>query len=141
MPLIHDELLTFTGFGGVESRCRVRLFLPPAEAREDGYVIVLTDDKHAQGTSITNAAEIIAALVAAKYHLPGGRVTWIEHYEFNAKQQIPFGRTGSFARVRFEAPTEASARAAYIHGVSLGKPAWTHIDRQSVEILIGEPLP
>ena len=143
MPLVHDELLTFPGFGGTPSRCRVRLFLPPAEAQESGYIALLTDDAQAEGTSITNAAETIAATVCRRFNIPPERAVWIEHYDF---RHLPAGQDGSghtetFARVSFRVPEAAGDRSDYIHGTSLGKPAWTHIDRQSVEILIGEPLP
>ena len=141
MSEVHNEILEFTGLNSTPSRCRVRVFLPPAEAQESSYIVLLIDDHDAKGTSITNAAEAIAALVCAKYHLPSDRTTWIKHFVFDTEQRIPFGRTGEFYRVRFEVPTEASARAAYIHGTSLGHPISTLVDRQTVEILIGEPLP
>lgn len=143
MPLIHDEPLDFLGLNGSPSRCRCRLFTPPNEAHESGYIVILTDDAGACGTSITNAAEQLAAILCGRFHVPEDRVTWIEHYDF---RHTPDGHDGSgheqtFARVRFSIPTEAGAKFDYIHGASLGKPAWKHIDRQSVEILIGEPLP
>ncbi len=92
---------------------------------------------------MTNAAEQLAAILVGCYHIPENRVTWIEHYDY---RHLPEGHDGSghehcFARVCFSVPMEAGAKFDFIHGTSLGKPGWTHIDQQSVEILIGEPLP
>ena len=143
MPLIADETLNFVGLNNTPSRCRVRLFTPPNVAQESGYVVILTDDADARGTSITNAADQLAAILCGRFHVLQERVTWIEHYDH---RHTPSGHDGggheqTFARVRFQVPTEAGARFNYIHGTSLGRPAWTHIDRDSVETLIGEPLP
>ena len=142
MPLILDEPLDFVGWHNSPSRCRVRLFLPPNEARESGYIVILTDDASACGTSITNAAEQLAAILCGRYSIPEDRVTWIEHYDY---RHWPQGYDGGgheqlFARVTFSIPTAVGERSDYIHGTSLGRPNWTHIDRDSVEILIGEPL-
>ena len=143
MPLILDEPLDFMGWNGSPSRCRVRLFTPPIEAKETGYIVMLTDDAGACGTSITNAAEQLAAILVGRFSIPEQRVTWIEHYDY---RHTPEGHDGSgheqsFARVTFSVPTTAGERFDFIHGTSLGKPNWKHIDRDSVEILIGETLP
>ncbi len=141
MPLLHDELLSFRGLGGTPSRCRVRVFLPPNEAQESGYITVLTDDWAAGGTSITNAAEIIAATVCRKWNIPPERTQFVEHHDF---RHLPggyddLGRAEAFARVEFSQATTATLARGL--SPTLGRPSWRHIDRESVEILIGEPLP
>ena len=73
MPLLIDEPLDFLGFGKCMSRCRLRIFTPPTEAREDGYIVILVDDEQACGTSLTNVAERLAAEVCRRYHIPPER--------------------------------------------------------------------
>lgn len=70
-------------------------------------------------------------------------MTFVEHYDF---RHLPngcddLGRTETFDRVLFQVPETARGRSDYIHGLILGEPAWKPSDKQSVEILIGEPLP
>lgn len=51
------------------------------------------------------------------------------------------GQEEGFAQVSFAVPETASGRFDYVHGQILGATRWKHMDKQSVEILIGEPLP
>ena len=115
--------------------------MPPTEAQGSGYVALLTDDAQAEGTSITNAAEIIAALVCRRWNVPPERTVWIEHYDFGhlAGGHDDLGRAEAFARVEFAQATAATL--AQDLSPTLGRPEWRHIDRDSVSILIGEPLP
>ena len=141
MPLVHDELLSFPGFGGVLSRCRIRLFVPPREARESGYVVLITDEQGSRGTSITNAAETVAALVCRRWNVPAERARFVEHYDF---RHLPggcddLGRSEVFAQVEFSGANAATL--ARDLSPTLGRPGWRHTDRQTVEIWIGEPLP
>lgn len=141
--LLQDQLYSFTGYNTVPSRCRVRLFVPPNESGEDTYIVLFTDDKDAEGTSITNANESLAADVCRRFNLPPERTRFIEHYDF---RHLPaghdeLGRREDFARVIFTVPVTASGRFDYIHEKILGAADWKPIDKQSVEILIGEPLP
>ena len=141
MPLLHDELLTFPGNGGFASRCRVRLFTPPTEARESNYVVLLTDDHDSQGTSVTNAAETLAALVCRRWNVPPERARFVEHYDFRHLDggHDDLGRVETFAQVEFRGA--AAATLARDLSPTLGRPGWRHVDRRTVEVWIGELLP
>ena len=141
--LLKEQLFSYTGYWTVPSRCRLRLFVPPNEDNRDNYIALFTDDKDAEGTSITSAAEALSIAVCRQFNLPPERTVFIEHYDF---RHLPgghneLGETEVFARVEFAVPETASGRFDYIHEKILGAPGWKHIDKQSVEILIGEPLP
>ena len=130
--LLREELFSFTGLGGSASRCRLRLFLPATESGDDTYIAVLTDDQDAGGTNITNAVEALTMDVCRRFNLPAQRTVFIEHHDF---------RHRPFAQITFAVPETASGRFDYSQGQILGAPRWKSIDKQSVEILVGEPLP
>ena len=141
MPLLHDDLLSFPGFHGCESRCRVRVFLPAEGSGSDAYIVLATDDDQAQGTSVTNAAEIIAAVACQRFNLPPERLEFIEHYDYRHRPggANAFGEAENFARISFSRATAAALPGAL--SPTLGLPSWQHTDRVSVEELIGEALP
>ena len=141
--LLQDQIYSFTGLNTVPSRCRVRLFLPPQESGHDTYIVLLTDDKDAEGTSITNANEALATDICRRFNLPPERTVFIEHYDFrhHPAGHDGLGREEDFARLVFNVPETASGIFDYIHEKILGAADWKPIDKQSVEILIGEPLP
>ena len=141
--LLREELFSFTGLGGSASRCRLRLFLPAKESGDDTYIAVLTDDQDAGGTNITNAVEALTMDVCRRFNLPAQRTVFIEHHDFRhrlGKNDDP-GQEETFAQITFAVPETASGRFDYSQGQILGAPRWKPIDKQSVEILIGEPLP
>ena len=141
--LLREELFSYTGFFTVPSRCRVRLFLPPQESGHDTYIVLYTDDKDAEGTSITNAAEALSIAVCQQFNLPSERAVFVEHYDFRhlPEGHDDLGREEDFSLVSFAVPETASGRFDYVHRKILGAPQWKRTDKQSVEILIGEPLP
>lgn len=141
--LLQDQIYSFTGLNNVASRCRLRLFLPPQESGHDLYIALLTDDQDHAGTSITHAVETLSINVCRQFNLPPERTVFIEHYDHRHR---PAGYTAGdsqedFARVSFAVPQTASGRFDYLHEKILGAAQWKPIDKQSVEILIGEPLP
>ena len=141
--LLQDQIFSFTGLNNVPSRCRLRLFLPPKESAEDTYIVLFTDDREADGTSITNANETLSIEVCRRFNLPPERTVFIEHYDHRhqPKGYTFGGALEDFAQVTFAVPETASGRFDYIHGKILGAAQWKPIDKQSVEILIGEDLP
>ena len=141
--LLREELFSFTGLGGSASRCRLRLFLPAKESGDDTYIAVLTDDQDAGGTNITNAVEALTMDVCRRFNLPAQRTVFIEHHDFRhrlGKNDDP-GQEETFAQITFAVPETASGRFDYSQGQILGAPRWKSIDKQSVESLVGEPLP
>ena len=138
---LADELFAFRGFQGTPARCRVRVFLPEDDGGAAAYVVIATDDASAEGTSITNAAETLAAEVCLRWNLPPERLTWIEHYDYRHREggKSALGdHPERFDRVFFSG-TKLMLLAGKL-APSLGEPTWRPTDRTSVEELIGEPL-
>jgi len=80
----HDRFL-FAGFWNCASACALEL-LP----RPDGRVVVIaTELADNPGTSITNAAEILATEVCRRFRIPPERLVWIEHYAYSPESAIP----------------------------------------------------
>lgn len=115
-------------------RCRIRVFLPEEEL--DAPVVVCTELLNNLGTSVTNAAEQIAAEVISGHRLPTPLV-WIEHYEDGARGTPEDPHT--FDLVTFSG-YEITERSPYLEEtrLSVGRPTWKPLDRHSVETLIGE---
>jgi hypothetical protein len=117
-------------------RCRIRVFLPNEE--RDAAVVICTELPNNPGQSVTNAAEQIAAEVILGHRLPTPLV-WIEHYQDGARGTPEDPHT--FDLVIFSgyeitewAPCLGETR------LSIGRPTWKPLDRQSVEALVGEPI-
>lgn len=115
-------------------RCRVRIFLPD-DLERDSYVVVCTEPPDNPGTSITNAAERIAAEVISAHRLPTPLV-WIEHYEEGARGTPEDPAT--FDLVTFDS-YEVEDLGAYLgeKRQKIGEPSWTALDRAAVEALLG----
>lgn len=87
-----DSVYEYEGFGGCESRCRIRIFRPP-----DGPPVVIATEAAGTnpGTSITNMTAEIATDVTRIHHLAGEPFVWIEHYDDRgdpAVRRNAFGR-------------------------------------------------
>lgn len=67
-------IFEFKGFHDCDSKCEIDIF---------GKVVIATqlDNEDIPGTSITNAAEMIAEDVCNKYKIPYDELIWIEHYK------------------------------------------------------------
>ena len=90
---------------------RIRIYVRPETS-----IVVATWDTNSDGTSITNAVEIVAAAVAKEYGLE--RLTWIEHYEHGGDDDE------TFDLVRF-------------HQEEFRNPAWQHLGSASLLELLG----
>ena len=73
-------------------KCRVRVWLP--EDEQDAPVVVCTELPTNEGSSITYAAEQLAAEVIRYPRLPTP-VVWIEHHPPLATDGTPRGRLGA----------------------------------------------
>jgi hypothetical protein len=112
-------------------RCRVRIFLPE---EEQGAPVVICSELPNNGcTSVTYAAEQLAAEVIRSHRLPTPLV-WIEHWP----KQAMDGREETFELVVFSS-YEVVERAPYLGETQawIGDATWKRLDRASVEVMVG----
>ncbi len=117
-------------------RCRVRVFLP-SDPERDALVVVCSELPNNRGERVTNAAERIAGEVIDAFKLPVPLV-WIEHYppettdgQAETFDLVVFGHyeVRKIVRMVEEGPIK-----------EIGPPQWKRLDRESVEVLVGQPL-
>lgn len=115
-------------------RCRVRVWLP--EEDQDAPVVICSELPTNEGSSITYAAEQLAAEVIRYHRLPTP-IVWIEHYPTEATD----GRAETFELVVFSSD-EVKERAPYLGETrrTVGEPTWKPLDRRSVEALVGHEV-
>lgn len=133
MNLALDAVFPFRAGNGRRSRCRVRIY-EPLDGR-DSVVVVVSELASNTGTSITNAAEVIAAEVAHAYRLPTPLI-YIEHYPPEATNGIE-----TFELVVFH--SWGSREIAGVPGElirEIGRPTFKRLDRAAVETLIEQEL-
>jgi hypothetical protein len=68
----------YRGVHGCPSHCALEL-IPLANSRIAAIATELTDNP---GTSITNAAELLASLVCDQFRIDPDKLIWIEHYGY-----------------------------------------------------------
>jgi len=99
--------------------CRLRIF---EHAQNPGHAVdIATEMPGNLGPSITNAAATIATQVCARLALDPARLLFVEHYNDAQGER--------FALVSFERDN-----------MTLRRPRWSHTDKATVEVLIGQPL-
>jgi hypothetical protein len=115
-------------------RCRVRVWLP--EEDQDAPVVICSELPTNEGSSITYAAEQLAAEVIRYHRLPTP-IVWIEHYPTEATD----GQAETFELVVFSSD-EVKERAPYLGETrrTVGEPTWKPLDRRSVEALVGHEV-
>ena len=115
-------------------RCRVRLWLP--EDDQDAPVIVCSELPTNEGSSITYAAEQLAAEVIRYHRLPTP-IVWIEHHPPLSTD----GDTETFDLVDFSS-YEVRERGPYVGEtrLTLGEATWKRITRGMVEVLVGREV-
>jgi hypothetical protein len=115
-------------------RCRVRVWLP--EEDQDAPVVICSELPTNEGSSITYAAEQLAAEVIRYHRLPTP-IVWIEHYPTEATD----GQAETFELVVFSSD-EVKERAPYLGKTrrTVGEPTWKPLDRRSVEALVGHEV-
>ncbi len=72
-----EHTLRYRGYHGCLSRCRIQVY---DNGSERPYVVIATELEDNPGTSITNAAEIVAGEVWKLLEKPARTMVWIEHY-------------------------------------------------------------
>lgn len=123
-----------------KGRCRVRIFEPDAEGNPgDHHVVVFSEVPENEGQSITNAIEQLAGEVMLANALPTNATIVIEHYPA-AAHVFPAREDETYDLVTFEhAEAEPVLRGGEWR-VELGAPEWSHLDREAVATLVGQPL-
>jgi hypothetical protein len=111
-------------------RCRVRIYLP--EEEQDAPVVICSALPNNGGTTVTYAAEQVAAEVIRSHRLPIPLV-WIEHWP---KETTDVEET--FELVAFSS-YEIVERAPYLGETRawIGDATWKRLDRTTVEVLVG----
>ena len=112
-------------------RCRIRVYLP--EDERDAPVVICSELPTNEGSSITYAAEQLAAEVI-RYHSLTPPLVWIEH-------QPPLstdGNTETFDLVAFSS-YGIRERGPYLGETRLtvGEATWKRITKGMVEVLVG----
>jgi hypothetical protein len=112
-------------------QCRVRIYLP--EEEQDAPVVICSELPNNGGTSITYAAEQLAAEVIRSHRLPTPLV-WIEHWP---KERADGGEE-TFELVVFPS-YKVEERAPYLGEARawIGDATRKGLDRATVEVLVG----
>jgi hypothetical protein len=112
-------------------RCRIRIYLP--EEDQDASVVICQELPNNGSTSVTYAAEQLAAEVIRSHGLPTPLV-WIEHWP----KEVMDGEEETFELAVFSS-YEVTQRAPYLGEtrVWIGEATWRTLDRASVEVLVG----
>jgi hypothetical protein len=112
-------------------RCRIRIYLP--EEEQDAPVVICSELPNNGGTSVTYAAEQLAAQVIRSHRLPAPLV-WIEHWPKEATD----GGKVTFELVVFSS-YKVEERAPYLGETRawIGNATWKRLDCATVEVLVG----
>jgi hypothetical protein len=132
LRLATDYVHPFESVSGIRSRCRIRVYLP--EQQRDAPVVVCAEMPSNPGIPVTGAAENIAAEVIRAHWLVAP--VWIEYHP----EETTAAGVESFELVVF---SDHKIREAVRHAgsrIEIGEPSWKTLDRQSVEIIVGQPL-
>ena len=132
MQLAADYVHPYKGGAGQQSGCRIRLYLP--EEGRDSAVVICSELASNTGTSVTNAAEQIAAEIISNFKLPKPPV-WIEHYPLEARRP---GEGEAFDLVIFDGYQVRETMRGGLRYLEIGQPTWKRLDRSSVEVLVGQ---
>jgi hypothetical protein len=112
-------------------KCRVRVYLSDDE--QDAPVVVCSELPTNEGSSITYAAEQLAAEVIRYHRLPTP-IVWLEHHPPLSTD----GDTETFDLVDLSS-YEVTERGPYLGETRLtvGEATWKRITRGMVEVLVG----
>jgi hypothetical protein len=115
-------------------QCRMRIYLPEEEL--DAPIVICSELPHNEGSSVTSAAEQLAAEVV-HYNKLSTPMVWIKHYP----PECTDGRAETFELVIFSS-YEVMEGPPYLGKtkLTLGEPTWKALDRRSVETLTGQEV-
>lgn len=129
MYLATDYTHSYKGSSSVRSCCRIRLYLPYEDT--DAAVVICSELPNNPGTPVTDAAEQLVAEVIAHFRLPAPPV-WIEHH--------PEANDETFDLVTFAHYEVRTVLRGGILRKEIGAPTWKRLDREAVEMLVGQPV-
>lgn len=126
MPDIIDREFQYEGFHGRQAICRLRM-----SRNGDTALVVWSELDNNPGTSVTNAAESLAALVVATYDLNPFKCLFIEHYPAKPDKFDP--QPDSYSIVEFQWELRQHSKSY----VAKGPPDWTHLpEEKAAELLV-----
>ncbi len=117
-------------------KCRIRIYLP--EQEQDAPVVICSELPNNGGTSVTYAAEQLAAEVIRSHKLPTPLV-WIEHWP----KESTNGGEETFELVVFSS-YRVDERATYLGETRawIGDATWKRLDRVPVgRVQYANPMP
>ncbi len=115
-------------------RCRIRIYLP--EEEQDAPVVICSELPNNEGSSITHAAERLAAEVIRSHKLPTP-VIWIEHWP---EESTDSGE--ETVELLVFSSYEVTERAPYLGETRawIGGATWKRLDRGTVEALVAQEM-
>lgn len=116
---------TFQGYFGARSVCRLRIYhvrLGDQQGNVTRPLVVLTELANNPGTSVTNAAELLATKVEREYQLPPSTL-WVEHYDRG-------GEEDTYDQVAYEGRNAEG---------ELRGPCWRHMELTDLQHLLDVP--
>lgn len=139
MHLAADMVFPYRGPNGSRSKCRIRIYEPEDPAR-DAPVVILSELPDNPGTSVTNAAPVVAAEVISLFALTrwdGPSPIFVEHYD-HVGDKGSYEDPDAFALVAFSDGEVREEKRGGVSFKTVGAPSWSHLDRAAVESLVGQ---
>lgn len=103
-------IYNYLGYWECKSKCDIEIH---------GNVVIATEINENRGTSITNAAEVLANKVCEEYSIDKANLMWIEHYKRDESYN------DDYSLVNF-----------VIYNNELISPAWKYLTKEQVEDII-----
>ncbi len=113
----------------VRARCRIRLYLPAEHT--DAAVVICSE--LVEDPVVGDVARIIAAEVISHFRLPGPPI-WVEHHP----PEVTNGTHETFELIIFADYVVRNAVRAGVLVKEIGEPTRKRLDRQTVEMLVGQ---
>ena len=108
----------YQGYYGCKSHCTLEII---------GNLVIATEHKDNNGTSITNMAEHLATRVCYAYQIDPQKLIWIEHYPERGNEWMHQPIPESWDRVSFDRAEAPDGVMRFLH------PDWKHLDRDTFE--------
>lgn len=135
MRQVYNGKYQFLGLHRHSSLCELKVYV-----HDERYeaIVIWCEIPSNPGTSVTNAAELLANVVHEKvlgYKFLPQFITWVEHYPQTASRS-----DATFDLVRFKHVTVPPSQAHVSERVHYSEPQWKRSSRAEVEKLIGVPV-
>jgi hypothetical protein len=128
MKKTHDYVHYYRGYWSEGGKCRIRIY----REDEQAPMVICSQLRENDNTSITNMVEYLAAEVIKEHKLPTPLV-WIEHYPEHE------GEIGEYSLVGFSSwePQEVCLGGVWRYRV--GSPRWSPLRREEVNVTTPPP--